>query len=114
MEAVPTTLAVPDVRRGRRVQLGRAVFALTSTAFLVAAALDIDARTYQTMPYLGLNLAIALIALLLTTRRPRASGLLGAGGHGAVGDGRASSTDMPSGRSWPTQAPGPVGSRRPG
>jgi signal transduction histidine kinase len=71
MEAVATTLTVPDVRRSPKVQLGRAVFALTSTAFLVAAALDVDARTYKTLPYLGLNLVIALIALLLTTRRPQ-------------------------------------------
>ena len=54
----------------RKVQLGRAVFALTSTAFLVAVALDVDAGTYKTLPYLGLNVVIALIALLLTTRRP--------------------------------------------
>ena len=71
MEAVATTLAVPDARRGRRVQLGRAVFALTSAAFLVAVALDVDAGAYKTLPYLGLNVVIALIGLLLTTRRPQ-------------------------------------------
>src|SRR6476619_4758587 len=71
MEAVATTLTVPDAHRGPKVQLGRAVFALTSTAFLVAVALDVDAGTYKTLPYLGLNVVIALIALLLTTRRPQ-------------------------------------------
>ena len=69
MEAVPTTLAVPDVRRGRKVQLGRAVFALTSTALLVAAALDIDARTYD-------------IALPRTEPRDRADRVLRPVGHG--------------------------------
>ena len=70
MEAVATTLAVPGAHQGRRVKLGWAVFALTCTVFVVALALDVATGTYKTVPYLGVNVVLALIGVLLTTRRP--------------------------------------------
>jgi hypothetical protein len=70
MEAVATAVAVPDARQGRRVKLGWAVFALTCIVLVVALALDVAAGTYKTFPYLGVNVVLALIGVLLTTRRP--------------------------------------------
>ena len=70
MEAVATTLAVPGARQGRRVKLGWAVFALTCAVLVVALALDVATGTYKTFPYLGVNVVLALIGVLLTTRRP--------------------------------------------
>ena len=37
---------------------------------VVALALDVAAGTYKTLPYLGVNVVLALIGVLLTTRRP--------------------------------------------
>ena len=71
MEAVATAgVVVPTARPGRRVKLGWAVFALTSAVFVVALALDLHTGTYKTLLYLGGNVVLALIGLLLTTRRP--------------------------------------------
>jgi signal transduction histidine kinase len=54
----------------RRVRLGRGVFALTSTAVVAALALDVQSGSYKNVVYLGVNVVLALIGLLLTTRRP--------------------------------------------
>ena len=56
--------------RRRRVWLGRGVFALTSTAVVAALALDVQSGSYKNLVYLGVNVVLALIGLLLTTRRP--------------------------------------------
>jgi signal transduction histidine kinase len=64
-------IVVPTLRPGRgRAKLGWVVFALTSVAFVVALALDLHTGTYKTLFYLGGNVVLALIGLLLTTRRP--------------------------------------------
>ncbi len=63
-------VVVPTLRAGRRAKLGWAVFALTSAGFVVALALDLHTGTYKTLIYLGGNVVLALIGLLLTTRRP--------------------------------------------
>lgn len=63
--------AVSTARPGRRrVWLGRGVFALTSTAVVAALALDVQSSSYKNLLYLGVNVVLALIGLLLTTRRP--------------------------------------------
>ena len=63
--------AVPTAgHRRRRVRLGRGVFALTSTAVVAALALDAQSGSYKNLVYLGVNVVLALIGLLLTTRRP--------------------------------------------
>lgn len=56
--------------RRRRVRLGRGVFALTSTAVAAALALDVQSGSYKNLLFLGVNVVLALIGLLLTTRRP--------------------------------------------
>ena len=53
-----------------RAKLGWTVFALSSAGFVVALALDLHTGTYKTLVYLGGNVVLALIGLLLTTRRP--------------------------------------------
>ena len=63
-------VVVPTLRPEGRAKLGRAVFALTSAGFVVALALDLHTGTYKTLIYLGGNVVLALIGLLLTTRRP--------------------------------------------
>ncbi len=70
MEAVATTLVVPGAHQGRRVKVGWAVFALTCSVLVVALALDMAAGTYKTLPYLGINVVLAVIGVVLTTRRP--------------------------------------------
>src|SRR3954452_220091 len=70
IEAMATAVAVPDVRESGRVKVGWAVFAVTCGILLSAAALDVATGTFKTFPYLGVNLALALIAVLLTTQRP--------------------------------------------
>jgi hypothetical protein len=71
MEAVAAAGAFSGAGRGgRRERLGWAIFAL-SCAFVVAAlALDLHTGRYKTLSYLGVNVALALIGVLLTTRRP--------------------------------------------
>ena len=69
MEAL-AEVAVPGARQWRRMKLGWAVFALTCTGLVVALALDVANGTYKTLPYLGVNVVLALIGVLLTTRRP--------------------------------------------
>ena len=63
-------IAVPTLRAGGRAKLGWTVFALSSAGFVVALALDLHTGTYKTLVYLGGNVVLALIGLLLTTRRP--------------------------------------------
>lgn len=63
-------VVVPTLRTEGRAKLGWAVFALTSAGFVVALALDLHTGTYKTLIYLGGNVVLALIGLLLTTRRP--------------------------------------------
>ncbi len=71
MEAVATVDAVSTARPGRgKVKLGSAVCALTSAAIVVALVLDLHTGTYKTLTFLGVNVVLALIGLLLTTRRP--------------------------------------------
>jgi hypothetical protein len=71
MEGMAMAGAVSTARpRRRRVRLGRAVFALTSTAVVAALALDVQSGSYKNLLYLGVNVVLALIGLLLTTRRP--------------------------------------------
>jgi signal transduction histidine kinase len=50
--------------------LGWCVFALTVVAFVVSLALDLQTGTYKTVLYLGANGVLAVIGVLLTTRRP--------------------------------------------
>ena len=69
MEAVATAVVVPAARRGRRVKLGWAVFAVTCAVFVAALALDAATGTYKAFPYLAANAVLALIGLLLTTRQ---------------------------------------------
>ena len=64
-----TGIAVPTLRAGK-AKLGWTVFALSSAGFVVALALDLHTGTYKTLVYLGGNVVLALIGLLLTTRRP--------------------------------------------
>lgn len=70
MEAVATTPAVPSAGQGPRVKLGWAVFALTCVILVVAVALDVATGTYKPFPYLAVNLGLALIGVVLTTRMP--------------------------------------------
>jgi hypothetical protein len=63
-------IVVPTLRAGGRAKLGWAVFGLSFAGFVVALALDLHTGTYKTLIYLGGNVVLALIALLLTTRRP--------------------------------------------
>lgn len=69
-EGAATAGAVQGARPHRRAKLGWAVFALTCTVFVAALALDVATGTYKTLPYLGANVVLALIGVLLTTRRP--------------------------------------------
>jgi signal transduction histidine kinase len=71
MEGVAIAGAVSTARpRWRMVWLGRGVFALSSTAVVAALALDVQSGSYKNLVYLGVNVVLALIGLLLTTRRP--------------------------------------------
>ena len=56
--------------RERRVHLGWALFALTAAALAAGIALDLHLSAYSTLVYHGVNASLALIAVLLTTRRP--------------------------------------------
>ena len=70
--AVATAGAVPGGRSDRRgVRLGWALFALTSAVSVAALALDLHTGTYKTLVYLGVNVVLGLIGVLLTTRRPK-------------------------------------------
>ena len=71
-EAVTTARAFsPTARRARgKAKLGFGVFALTSVVVVAALALDVQSGSYKTLFYLGVNVVLALIGLLLTTRRP--------------------------------------------
>jgi signal transduction histidine kinase len=71
MEGMAVAGPVSTARhRERRARLGRGVFALTSTAVVAALALDVRSGSYKNLPFLGVNVVLALIGLLLTTRRP--------------------------------------------
>ena len=71
MEGVATVGAVSTAWPGRRrVRLGRGVFALTSAAAAAALALDVQSGSYKNVLFVGANVVIALIGLLLTTRMP--------------------------------------------
>jgi signal transduction histidine kinase len=71
MEGLATAPALSIARPGRgRVRLGIGVFALTSTAAVAALALDVQSSSYRNTVFVGGNVVIALIGLLLTTRRP--------------------------------------------
>ena len=50
--------------------LGRGIFGLTSALLLASLVLDLDTGSYKTLAYLGATAVLALIGLLLTTRRP--------------------------------------------
>ena len=72
MEGVATVGAVSTVRSRRgRAKLGRGVFALTSAVVVAALVLDVQSGSYKTLSYLGVNVVLAVIGLLLTTRRPQ-------------------------------------------
>ena len=69
--AVETAGAVSGARPGRgRARLGWVVFALTCAIFVAALALDLHTGTYKALSYLGVNVVLGLIGVLLTTRRP--------------------------------------------
>ncbi len=71
MDGVVTGGGVSAARPGRgKVKLGWGVCALTSAAIVVALVLDLHTGTYKTLTFLGVNVVLALIGLLLTTRRP--------------------------------------------
>ena len=65
--AVIVTAAVP---RRRSAWPGRALFAATTLAIAVALALALTAGGYSTLVYAGVDEALAVIGVLLTTRRP--------------------------------------------
>jgi signal transduction histidine kinase len=67
--AMASTVSAARPRR-RRVWLGRGVFALTFTAFVAALALDVQSGSHRNLLFLGVNVVLSLIGLLLTTRRP--------------------------------------------
>jgi len=54
----------------RRVRLAWVVFALATAAFLAALALDLHTGTYTTVVFAGPAAVLAVIGVLLTTRRP--------------------------------------------
>jgi signal transduction histidine kinase len=62
--------ASTDHLRKKRVHLGWAIFALTAAALAAGLALDLHLRAYSTLVYHFVDVALALIAVLLTTRRP--------------------------------------------
>ena len=69
--AVATAGAVPGASSGRaRAWLGWVVFGLTSALLVAALGLDLHIGAYKTLPYLGASLVLALLGVLLTTRRP--------------------------------------------
>jgi signal transduction histidine kinase len=71
MEGMAMAGSVSTVRPvRRRVWLGRGVFALTFTAVVAALALEVQSGSYKNLVYLGVTVVLALIGLLLTTRRP--------------------------------------------
>ena len=71
MGDVATAATLPPARAWRgRVRLGWSLYALTSIACVAALALELHAANYTTLVYVGVNEALALIAVLLTTRRP--------------------------------------------
>jgi hypothetical protein len=116
MEGVAMASAVSTARpRRTRVWLGRGVFALTFTAFVAALALDVQSDSYKNLLFLGVNVVLALIGLLLTTRRPehriswvlaitalweRWQGTLPATGEHAPGELRVTSILRPVGGTW--------------
>ena len=59
-----------DHLRKKRVHLGWAIFALTAAALAAGLALDLRLGAYSTLVYHFVDVALALIAVLLTTRRP--------------------------------------------
>jgi signal transduction histidine kinase len=71
MEGMAMAGAVSTARpRRRRVRLGQGLFALTSTVVVAALALHAQSGSFKNVLYLGVNVVLALIGLLLTTRRP--------------------------------------------
>lgn len=71
MEGMAMECAVSTARpERRRVTLGWGVFALTSTVAVAALALHVQSGSFKNVLYLGVNVVLALIGLLLTTRRP--------------------------------------------
>ncbi len=71
MQGVATAAVLSTPRRGRgRVKLGWILYALAAAAGVAALALELRAGNYSTLAYVGFSQALALIALLLTTRRP--------------------------------------------
>ena len=71
MENLATAGTLSPARAGRgRVKLGWSLYALTSVAGVAALTLELHAGNYTTLVYIGVNEALALIAVLLTTRRP--------------------------------------------
>ena len=50
--------------------MGRLVFALTAAVVVMALSFDARSGSYKNVFYLGVNVVLALIGLLLTTRRP--------------------------------------------
>ncbi len=70
-EALATVGAVAVARLSQlRARLGWAVFAVTCAVVVVALALDLHTGTYKTLSYLGVNVVLGLIGVLLTSRRP--------------------------------------------
>ena len=53
-----------------RVRLGWAAFACTSVAGALALGLDLDGGAYLSLLYVAVTEAVALLGVLLTTRRP--------------------------------------------
>ena len=70
MDAVASAVVVPGAHPGRRVRLGWVVFTVNCTVFVAALALDLANGTVKQVVYLGVDVVLALIGLLLTTRRP--------------------------------------------
>jgi hypothetical protein len=70
IEAVSGARAVARAGLGS-ARAGRAVFAVTTVACAAAAALDLHTGTYRTLVYVGAAEALAVLAVLLTSRMPQ-------------------------------------------
>ena len=115
MEGIAMAGALSTARPRRRgARLGRGVFALTSTLVVAALAFDVQSGSFKNVLYLGVNVVLGVIGLLLDERRPEhpiswVMAFTAFGGRLA-----ALATPTPSRRSWPTPARCRAGSPQPG
>ncbi len=70
MDVAATTAAPKADSESRRVRLGWVAFAVTIVAFVAGVALELRSGNYLKLVYVVPNAALALIGVLLTTRKP--------------------------------------------